>query len=92
MKTVVVATTAGGTEIAPAGHRRFIHIQNPAASTESVFIKYDGDATALTASNGFELIAGATLHLNNDLSRPIFNAEVVGITVTGNVTVIVQGE
>lgn len=56
--------TNASQELAPAGHRRFIHIQN--VSDADIFLKYDGSATALTTANGFKLIPGAALLLDNE--------------------------
>lgn len=91
MKTVTVNTTAGGVELAPAGNRAFIHLYN--AGSVTAYLKYDGDATALTTSNGMPLPAGATLHLNNDAGgKAPFIHEVRGITASGSTDIRVQGE
>lgn len=88
MKVVSVDTTAGGTEIVPAGYRNFIHIQPIGAD---LYVKYDGSATALTTSNGLKISDGAYLNLNNDGSKHLFNHPIIGITASGTATVRVQG-
>lgn len=89
MKAVTVDTTAGGVQIAPAGDRDFVHVQNNGAT--DIFVKYDGSATALTAANGVKVAAGEWLVLNNDGSKKIFNKEVRGITSAGSSDVRVMG-
>ena len=89
MKAQTVDTTVGGVLIAAAGHRDFIHIQNNGAA--DIFVKYDGDADALTAANGVKVAIGEWLCLNNDGMRPIFNKEVRAITAAGSSDIRVMG-
>lgn len=91
MKVVTVDTTVGGVEISPKGGRSFIHIQNPSDSGGSIFIKYDGTATALTVANGWEIAPGEDLHLNNDGSMELFEHQIMGISA-GSIDVNVQGK
>ena len=63
MKTVAVGTTAGGDVIVAAGPPRArLMLANAGAAT--IFLKFDGSATALTTANGFPLIQNAVLDLS----------------------------
>lgn len=81
MKDVTVTITPA--KLVVAGLYEFIHIQNIDA-TNPVYLCYDGDDgtvngtanSAVTTSTGYKLMAGATLALNNDGSRSIFQHEV----------------
>jgi hypothetical protein len=75
MKTVNVAATA--TKIADAGNRRFCHIYNNSDTT--IYVKYDGDETALTTANGVPIAPGEKFGLDNDGINPIFVNEIWGI-------------
>ncbi len=84
-----VNVTTSQTLIAPEGNRDFIHIQN--WSDTILYLKYDGDSTTLTTSNGIPLLPQATLQLNND-GKNIFRKAVYGIHGgSGNKEVRVQG-
>lgn len=90
MKATNVTTTAA--QIA-AGNpsRKFLHIQN--VSDTDIYVSYDGDATALTTSNGLKVAAGDTLMLNNDGTRCLFEHAVYAIHGgSGNKEVRIQGE
>lgn len=87
MKAQTLTTTAA--QIAPAGDRDFLHIQNNSAG--DIFVKYDGDSDEVTAANGVKIAAGEWLCLNNDGTRNIFNKEVRGITAAGTADIRVQG-
>lgn len=89
MKAVNVTTTAA--EIVPAGNRDFVHIQN--VSTETIYFKYDGSATALTTANGMPVPPDGFLILNNDGSRNLFNKAIFAIHGgAGNQEIRVQGD
>ena len=88
MKVVTVDTTAGGVELAPAGNRDFLHILNNGAAT--IYLKYDGSATALTTANGWPVPAGNYFNLDNDGNRNVFNKQVLAISA-GSVEARVQG-
>jgi hypothetical protein len=82
-------TTAETTVVAP-GPYEFIHIQN--VSDTTVYLKYDGSATALTTANGFPLAANQTLMLNNDNQKQLFRRGVTAIHgASGNKEIRVQG-
>ncbi len=52
-------------QIVSAGRRRrWLHLANRSDST--ILVKYDGDATALTAANGIPIAPGAVLMLGNN--------------------------
>lgn len=87
MKTMTLTTTAQ--QIAPAGDRDFLHIQNNSAG--DIYLKYDGDADEVTAAAGVKLAAGEWLILNNDGTRRIFNKEVRGIMLAGTADIRVMG-
>lgn len=87
MKAVSVTTSE--TELAPAGHRDFLHIQNNSAG--DVFVKYDGDSDAVTTALGVKLAAGEWLVLNNDGTRKIFTHRVTAIVASGSADVRVMG-
>ncbi len=86
MKVVTVNDTAGGITIVTAGPRvrPILVIKN---GSTAIFVKFDGDSTALTASNGFPLAANEVLNLSG---LPV--TTVVGITASGSSSVAVQGD
>lgn len=85
-----INVTTSQTTIAPAGNRDFVHIYN--ASDTTVYVKYDGDSTAVTPSTGLPIEPGGRLELNNDGYKPIFTKAVVAIhDGSGNKQVLVQG-
>lgn len=75
MNAISVAPGASPTLVAAGGNRNFLHIYNNSAST--VYLCYDCDtATAtstLATTNGFPLVAGAAIMLNNDNLRGFGN-------------------
>ena len=88
MKQVTVTNVAA--KVANAGPRRFVHIQN--ASAQVIYVKYDGDAAALTTANGMQIQPGETWQLNNDPGRFIFDQDIWLITSAGTADVRIQGE
>jgi len=88
MKAFNVTTTAQ--QVAAAGNRDFVHLQN--VSDTDIYVKYDGSAAALTTTNGLKIIPGGYLILNNDGSRNVFTQAVWAIHGgTGNKEVRIQG-
>lgn len=88
MQAFNVTTTAQ--KVASAGNRDFIHVQN--VSDSDVYVKYDGDSTALTTANGLKIAAGDILVLNNDGHRNVFTRELWAIHgAAGNKEVRIQG-
>jgi hypothetical protein len=91
MKAVTVDSTAGGTELSPAGNRDFLHIFNNGSQT--LYIQYDGDSTnVLSDANGWPVPAGDYYALDNDGNRNVFNKQVLGFVPSGSVEVRIQGD
>lgn len=86
----VISVTSTETAVASGGNRRFIHMMNN--SNVVIYVKYDGDATALTTANGFPLLAGAVLQINNDGHRNLFDQPVTAIVSSGTAELRVHGE
>lgn len=83
--------TTSETTVAEAGNRDFIHIYNNSDTT--IYVKYDGASTAVTTSNGLPIVAGATLMLDNDGGKNIFNKKVTAIHGgSGNKEIRIQGD
>ena len=77
--------------IVAAGNRDFVHIRNN-HDTESIWVKYDGSATALTSTNGLPIVAGGLLLLENAGARNIHRNPIYAIADTGkSVNIRIQG-
>ena len=87
MNAISVGSTP--TLIAAGGNRKFIHLFNN--SNVNVYLSYDGDSATLTTANGFVLLPGAVLQINNDGHSNIFDQAVYGIVATGTAEVRIQG-
>ncbi len=62
---ITPATVTAVAAVVSAGRRRrWIHLANRSDST--IFVKYDGSDTALTAANGIPIAPGAVLMLGNN--------------------------
>jgi len=89
MKTVTVGSGAT-VQIVPAGSPPFVLIANTHA-TSTLFLQLDNSASTLTTSNGFPLLAGASLMLTS-LERRLAMAPILGISSAGNIDVRVAGD
>lgn len=88
MQAAQVTTTAA--EIVPGGNRDFVHIYN--LSDTTIYVKYDGDATALTTSNGMPILPNDVLILANDGNRTVYTRAIWAIHGgSGNKEVRIQG-
>ena len=91
MQAITVGTTA--VQLAPAGNRDFVHIQN--LGTVPIFVCYDGSEGAsgvnLTTSSGVKIVPGQTFTLDNVGVRNIYNKQVWGISGTAGQDVRVMG-
>jgi hypothetical protein len=91
MYAITVTDAAGGTLVVRAGNRDFVHLRN-FDEDDTVYVRYDGSATALTTANGFPIPPGGILALDNDGSRNVFNKAIYAICATGaSVELRVQG-
>lgn len=77
--------------IVEAGHRDFVHIRNM-DDEDTVYVGYDGSATALTPSNGFPILPGGTLLLDNIDPKRIYVHAIKAVCDTGKTAEVrIQG-
>jgi hypothetical protein len=84
-----VTVTTASTPVAsiPPGARKIV-ISNPAVNAQTVALKLDMSATALTFATGIQLAAGANLVIDLDMKEcPI---QVVGIVAATTAVIHVQ--
>jgi hypothetical protein len=86
-----VSVGTSSTAVLPASSGfpyKFIAIGNNGATT--AYLKMTPDATAVTATNGIPLAAGAVLICDQDAQKELFDAGVSAITQSGTTTLSVQ--
>jgi hypothetical protein len=71
MRTAAITDAVSTIAVAsPNSHKGWIMIQNPSTSTDPVFLKFDGSATTLTATNGMALAPGETISIASNQDTP----------------------
>lgn len=74
--------------VPPGSPYKFVAVGNN--GTTSVYVKFTGDTTTVTASNGIPLPGGAAFVCDQDAQRELFDSGLSAITSSGTTTLSVQ--